>query len=230
MHSKALERGIAYNLFMGNIGTTPDGFDGLLARFTNVRFPARQIVDCGTDATSMKVLTSEATARAFFGKLDEAIKYAGLSGGGSGTEGGSSRGAIFMNETAWIGFQNAARLAAYSIYTKDILGYQWDTYKGLPLVDVGYQRDMATEIVGNAYATSGDSTYLFVVRFSEADNDIDSPGSDGVTLVQAGGMETLGPEEYNTYSKYAMQWVLGMAHAGDDYCASLLRYLKFAAT
>jgi hypothetical protein len=226
MHSKAMERGIAYNVFMGDVDTTPDGFDGIMARMADARFPTRQYIDAAT----LHVLATQDNAKTFIDLLDTAIKYAGLGAGGA--KNGSPRGAIFVNETGWVGIQRAFRKADYQLATFDYLGYTWDTYRGLPIIDVGYQRDMTTEIIPGDILVGGhtNGTYVVVCRFAEPDGDLESPGSDGLTLVQAGGIETIGPEDHNLYEVYDFQWVLGLSHVGDDYCASALYNITFSAT
>jgi hypothetical protein len=227
MHSVAMDRGITYNIFKGDVDTTPDGFDGLGARFAKSRFPSRMQIT--GSAAPYCVLADEAHARGWFDYLDTAIKYVGLSGQGTSMGGNASRGAIFTNENGYLGMQKAAKMANYTVYSKDILGWNYDTYKGLPIVDIGLQRDQATEIITDAgeYATG---TYVYVVRFTEADNDIESPGSNGLCLIQCGNMEVLGPEDHNLYDLYDMQWPVGLAHVGDDYCVAQIRSIKFAAS
>lgn len=230
MHTKTQERWIAYNIISGDIDSDEDGFEGLYKRFSSGDFPSSQVISASGTTDSLKVLETEASARTFFEKLDEALYMAGLR---VAPETGSAPGAILMNKNSFLGFQQAAIKTNLSIYVQDLLGYSWYTYRGLPLVDVGLQRDQSTEIIGNAYDPGDgddDSSRIFIVRFAEPDGVIESPGSDGLCIVQAGSYETLGPEEYLTYEKWGLQWILGIAHVGDDYCAALLENFKMAAS
>lgn len=231
MHAKASERGIMYNLIAGDVDTDPDGFDGLYKRISDTDyFAAAQTISASGTTDSLKVHASAANSQAFFDKLDEAIYQAGLYGV---PEAGSAKGALLMNKNSYLGLQKAARLAGFSMYTKDVLGYTWNVYRDLPLIDVGLQRDKSTEIIGDAYDPGDggdDSSRIFVVRFSEPDGNIESPGSDGLTLVQAGPLRRLGPIASLTSREWGMEWILGVAHVGDEYCVSLLEDFKMAAS
>ncbi len=68
------------------------------------------------------------------------------------------------------------------------------------------------------------------MRFSEPDGNIESPGSDGLTLVQAGPLRRLGPIASLTSREWGMEWILGVAHVGDEYCVSMLDDFKMAAS
>jgi hypothetical protein len=231
MHNKALERKIANDVFNGDIDSDEDSFDGLWKRFTSLDFPASQQIRANDAAgAELHVHADQASARKFFEKLDEALYQAGLRGA---PPEGTAPGALFMNKTTFLGFQKAAVLANLSVYVKDLLGFSWYTYRGLPLVDVGLQRDRSTDIILDTYDPGdggSDSSRIYVCRFAEPDGVIESPGSDGLVIVQAGSYEALGPEEYLTYEKWGIQWVLGIAHVGDDYCAAVLRDFEMAAS
>ena len=221
MHTVAMERGLMDNVINGDIDTEPDGFNGLFKRVDTAEFPARQRINW-SDTASYDVLTDATHAQQFFKKLDLAMFRAGLWGA---TKTGGAKGALLMNSDSFLGIQDAARLAGYSLYTKDVLGYTWQTYRDVPLVDVGYKRDMSTEIILNTYNpgdAGNDCTRIYCVRFTEPDGEVESPGSDGLTLVQAGTFRRLGPVETLTAKEYGMEWILGLAHVGDDYCVSLL--------
>jgi hypothetical protein len=231
MHNKALERGVANHIFNGDVDSDPDGFEGLWKRFSSGDFPSSQVIGANNDAgAELHVHANQANARQFFEKLDEALYMAGLR---AAPEEGTAPGAMFMNRTSWLGFQKAAIMANLTIYVQDLLGFTWHTYRGIPLVDVGLQRDQSTDIILDNYDPGDggtDSSRIYICRFAEPDGAIESPGSDGLVLVQAGTYETLGPEDYLTYEKWGLQWVLGLAHIGDDYCASVLNDFEMAAS
>ncbi len=143
---------------------------------------------------------------------------------GSGID-GTPKGALFMNKKTFLGFQQAARLAGYSLYTVDLLGYTWHSYMGIPLVDVGFKRDKSTEIILNTYDpgdAGNDCSRIYCVRFSPADGDIDSPGAGGLSLLQAQPYSVLGPEDYAEYQRWALQWIVGLVHIGDNHSAAVL--------
>lgn len=225
MHSKAMERGIAWNIFRGDIDTTPDGFDGLVKRFSTAgalvggRFPASQVIDCG----NLNVLTAAAQAQQFCTFLDRAIIACDL--GGSTVQEGIPRGAIFTNRAGIIGINNAFRLTGYSVGVVDMLGYRWKAYNELPIIDVGVARDMTTEIITNTDDPGdggADGSWMFVCRFAEPNGDIEDPGSDGLVLAQVGNIGHYGPEDHNLHEVWDMEWIVGLAHPGDDYCAAIL--------
>ena len=73
MHNKAMERGIADHIFNGDVDTDPDGFNGLMKRFTALDFPATQRINVSPGAgAELHVLENQASARAFFDGLAEA--------------------------------------------------------------------------------------------------------------------------------------------------------------
>jgi hypothetical protein len=231
MHSKAIERGLMHHLVNGDIDTEPDGFDGLYKRISDTSyFAAAQTVSASGTTDALKVHASATNSQSFLDKQDEGIYQAGLFGV---PEAGVPKGAILMNKNSYLGIQKAARLASYSLYVRDLLGYTWNTYRDLPLIDVGLQRDKSTEIIGNTYDPGDggdDSSRIFIVRFSEPDGNIESPGSDGLTLVQAGPLRRLGPIASLTSREWGMEWILGLAHVGDEYCVSMLVAFKMAAS
>lgn len=230
MHNKGLNRFITYNVINGDVDDDPKGFNGLYARFASGEFGADQVVSASGTTDSLKVLADATNARQFFDKLDRAIYAAGLF---ETPESNTARGALLMNKESYLGIQAAARLAGYSLYVKDLLGYTWTSYRNLPFVDVGLKSDQSTEIIGNTYDpgdSGNDSSRIFVVRFSEADGDIESPGSDGCAILQAGSYEVLGPEDHLTYEYMGIQWIMGIGHIGDDYAAALLDDFKMAAS
>ena len=224
MWNKAIDRDLTDNIFNGDIDTEPKGFNGLYKRFgITGGFPSAAQVSASPGAgASLDVLTSATTAQTFFNFLDEAMYEANL--WSSGREGVAS-GALFMNKDTFIKFQRAAKLAGYSLYTVDLLGYTWHTYMGIPLVDVGLKYDKSTEIILSNYDpgdAGNDCSRIYCCRFSQADGDVESPGSDGLSLLQAAPYKVLGPEDYAEYQRWALQWIVGLVHIGDSYCASVL--------
>jgi hypothetical protein len=228
MHNKGLNRFITHNMINGDVDADPKGFEGLFKRFASGDFAAAQVVSASGTTDSLKVLASATNAQQFFDKLDEAIYQAGLF---ETPESNTARGALLMNKTSFLAIQAAARLTGYSINVRDLLGYTWTSYRNLPFVDVGLKSDQSTEIIGNAYNPGdggNDSSRILVVRFSEADGDIESPGSDGCAILQAGGYEVLGPEDHLTYEYMGIQWIMGIGHIGDEYAAAMLDDFKMA--
>lgn len=220
--NKAIDRGVTTNFFNGDIDTNPKGFNGIYKRM-GLDFPSSQIISASGTTASLDVLTSADTAEEFFAKLDEAMYTAGLTGM-LGTD-GAAPGALFMNKATYLGIQRAAKMIDFSLDQLDLLGYWWKGYSNVPMVDVGLQYDQSTEIILNTYDpgdAGNDCSRIYCVRFSAPDGDIESPGADGLSLIQATGYEVLGPEQYAEYERWVLQWILGMCHIGDNYCASVL--------
>ncbi len=220
----AIDRGLTNHVFNGDIDTNQKSFNGLYKRLKTLgEFGASAVVDCDEGGSaSHDVFTDAAAAEKFFEKLDEAIYEAGLNGLLVDSQ---PRGALFMNKKTFLGIQRAAKMIDFSIDQIDYLGYWWKSYSGFPMVDVGLQRDQTTEIILNTYDpgdAGNDCSRIYVVRFASPDGDIDSPGADGLHLVEAQGYSILGPEQYAEYVRWVIQWVLGMCHIGDTHCAAVL--------
>lgn len=220
----AIDRVLTHYVFNGDIDVDPKAFNGIYKRMGLAGgFPATSLISASPGGgASLDVLTNAATATTFFEFLDDAMYEADLWGSGITN---TPKGALFMNKDVFINFQRAAKLTGMSIAQVDLLGYTWHSYMGIPLVDVGLQRDRATEIILNTYDpgdAGDDCSRIYCVRFSEADGDIDSPGSSGLSLLQAAPYKVLGPEDYAEYQRWALQWILGLVHIGDNRSASCL--------
>ena len=229
--NKSIDRGVTHNFFNGDIDTNPKGFNGLYKRFgITGGFPSGSVISASGTTDSLKVHADATNAQKFFEKLDEAIYTAGLSGL---LVDGTPRGALFMNKTSYLGFQKAAKMTGYSIDQVDLFGHTWKSYMGIPLVDVGLRYDQSTEIITDTYDPGdggNDASRIYVCRFAAPDGDIESAGADGLALVQAHSYKVLGPEEYAEYTRWVLQWVLGICHIGDSYCCALLDDFKMAAS
>lgn len=231
MYNKSINRFVTDNLFNGDIDTEPKGFNGLYKRFGLAGgFPSGSIISASGTTDSLKVLADATNAKLFFDALDTAMYEADLWGSGIT---GIPKGALFMNKTSFIGIQKAARLTGYSIDQIDLLGYTWHNYRGIPLVDVGLKYDRTTDIILDTYDpgdAGNDASRIYCARFSEADGDIDSPGAGGLSFLEASPYKALGPEDYNEYQRWALQWILGIVHIGDNHSAACLEDFKMAAS
>jgi hypothetical protein len=224
MWNIAIDRQLTNDVFNGDIDSNPKAFNGLYKRFgLTGGFPSASLVSASPGAgASLDVLTSSTTATTFLNFVDDAMYEADL--WGSGIE-GTPKGALFMNKAVFKGFQRAAKLAGLSLYTVDLLGYTWHSYMGIPLVDVGVQRDRSTEIILNTYDpgdAGNDCSRIYCCRFSQANGDVDSPGAGGLSLLQASPYRKLGPQDNLESLRYVLQWVVGLVHIGDSHCAACL--------
>lgn len=232
---KAIERTWCDYVFNGDVNTNRKAFNGLYQRISSGEFPASQHVrGAGTGAAaSLKVFASAGDAQAFFEKLDEASYQAGVWGA---AETDRAKGCIFTNRQGILGFQKAAKMTNYSLYTIDLFEKKWLTYNGWPLVDVGYKYNATTEILlADGYAddagNGASASRLFIVRFSRPNGQVQSEGSDGLFVATAGQVKRLKPTAVSTTQvEHAIQWQVGLAHPGDDYCVALLDNFKWAAS
>jgi len=235
MFEVAMERVLMEHVINGSIDDDPDSFNGLYKRTTDPeKINAACTVDLATGGDSLKILADAASAQKFFQDgLDPLLYQMGLYNG-------NSKGVLFMNSTMILAIQAAARLTGWSINVVDMFEKKWLEYRGNLFIDVGLQRDQATEIITNAYDPGdggADSTRIFAVRLTApTDTDdpleaLNDPGVSGLTLVQAGMMKRLGPEPSElTQVLYGIEWKLGMAHVGDTRCIGLLKGFKGAAS
>jgi hypothetical protein len=230
-YNVSIDRTLTDYVFNGDIDTNAKAFNGIYKRFgISGGFPSASQVSLDSSGDALKVLADATNAKAFFDGLDDAMYEAGLWGSGIA---GVPKGALFMNKSSFKGMQRAARLTGYSINQLDLLGYTWHEYMGIPLVDVGFKRDQETEIILNTYDPGDggdDATRIYCVRFSAPDGDIDSPGADGLSLLQAAPYKVLPAEEYAEYVRWAVQWILGLVHIGDNHSAAMLEGFKMAAS
>ncbi len=231
MHNVSIDRTLTDYIVNGDIDSNPKAFNGIYKRMgITGGFPSSHVISASGTTDSLKVHASATTAQQFFEKLDEAMYAAGLWGNGID---GTPRGALLMNKASFLGIQKAAKLTGYSIDQIDLLGYTWKSYMGIPFVDVGLKVDKVTEIILNTYDpgdAGNDASRIFCLRLTAPDGNVDSPGADGLSLIQAAPYRTLGPEDYAEYQRWAVQWVLGLCHIGDSYCASVLEDFKMAAS
>lgn len=227
-----IERGLSYYVINGDRDTSVKEFDGLWKRlYAPYNLAAGQIVSAsGNTGTELNVLASAGNAQDFFDALDEAIYNVGLWGSGRV---GEAQGAILTNKKGRLGMHKAGRLTGYNIQVVDVLGWQMPTYMGLPIIDVGLRADQSTEIIGNSYTGDDGETgcsRMYVVRFSQPDDDIMSPGSDGLHLIQAGGLRRLGPIPTLTTFEHGLEWILGVCTITDSYCVSAVDDFDMSAT
>ena len=232
MHSKAMERGLMNYVVNGDSDSDPDEFDGLWARLNDTTYlSADQLISASDNSgTELLVLASAGNAQQFFDALDEAIYQIGLWGSPAM---GQPAGALLMNKKSRLGMVKAAKETGWSIDTVDMLGWRMHEYGGLPMLDVGLQRDQSTEIILNTYTGEdgeADTSRIYVVRFTEPDDDIESTGSDGLHLIQAGGLRRLGPIPTITSFEHGLEWILGVCTIGDSYCVSCVNDFDFAAS
>ncbi len=206
MKTKAMTLQLNEMLIDGDHATTPDAFEGLKKRVSNM--PSTQTVYfAASNAAALDPTASVANANVFFSKLEE-IYYKCK----------PKPSAIFTNEGMQWGLGRVARYVNFNgggafDLTKDSFDRDIPTYKGVPLIDMGLKADQSTEIIpDNETAGDGgtDATSLYAVAFGT---------DEGLTGIQLSEMEVydpLGGSELPTApaTMTRIEWPVGLANFG----------------
>lgn len=164
MKIKALAYDWKNKFINGDHATDAKSIEGLKKRVSNL--PSRQTVRfAGTGASApLDPTASAANARAFFDKFEEAWTRCA----------GGMVDMICCNEGMKLGVGRVVRYLQtagnFLDVTKDALEREFYTWKGKPIVDMGYTSDQATEVITNtetADDAGADSTSLYFVSFDE---------------------------------------------------------------
>lgn len=178
---KTMAMAYAFNDYFinGDHATDPKGFEGLKKRAANL--PARQTIAFAA-ADAFDPTASTATARSFTKNWEKAHYRANQ----------GNLGFIAVNEALMWGFADVLRYAQIaggnwlSLET-DAFDREYMAYKGTPMVDMGFKKDQATEIItvtedpGDA---GNDTTSAYFVPVGE---------EQGLTGIQLGDMEIYDP-------------------------------------
>jgi len=233
MHQMVVERTVANYIFNGDLDTDPKGFNGLYARFQDGDFVANNRISLEVGGTTTLVaLASAANAQLVLDGLDEAIYRTGLRGLGANPK-GQPRGAFFMNYQTLSRFKQLVRLTGLSTGVVDLYEKTYDTYMGIPMIDVGFQADQTTEIIGNDYTltagTGTNGTRIYLCRFATPTGNVKSVGSDGLNGITNGGLRRLAPYQVGaSLWEHSLRWQFGIAHPGDDYAAAVIEGFRMA--
>jgi len=190
----------------GDHAVDPLGIEGLKKRIAGM--PARQTVYfAASNAAALDVTASTANARTFFDSLETmAVRC------------GDGPKAFLVNEAMYLGLGRAARYLQISSggwldTTKDTMGRDIVTFKGVPLIDVGFKEDQSTEIITDT-ETAGDSgadaTSIYAVAFGD---------QQGVTGIQLSELEAYDPNNGGEMStqpakQLRIEWWMGLASFG----------------
>lgn len=217
MKSKAVAFAFTDAFFNGDHGVDPDSFEGVKKRVSNM--PSRQTLDLSPGAgDSLKVLASAANEKTFLDSLHQAIKV---------VDGATH---IFCNETTWLKFGSLLRDLGLVYSAFDMYDKTWQTFAGVPLVDVGLKSDKSTEIITNTEDPGdggNDSTSIYVARM---DSD------DGLCGIQLKGMgitvyDPLNGNEIESGPQYLrrIDWAVGLQNPS-QYCIARIKGFKMAAS
>jgi len=208
MKLKALALNFNDYFINGDQATDQDGFEGLKKRVSLM--PSTQSVYfAAANAAAADPTGSVAAARAFMDKWDEVHGYCN----------DGKVNAFFMNKGLKLGFAKVIRYAQISggnvlDVTKDLLGRDILTYKGVPFYDVGVTRDQSTEIITDtetAGDAGADATSVYAVSFGADD--------EGLTGIQLSPLEVYDPlnggEQETVPAKLVrLEWACGLANFG----------------
>ncbi len=217
MKAKALAFKFNDTIINGDHATDADSFEGLKKRVSNM--PSRQTIDLASSGDALKVLASSGNEHTFLDALHEAIKK---------VDGAT---AFLCNEATYLGLGKVLRRLGLLETRTDAYGNKWDSFSGVPLVDVGLKSDKSTEIITSTEDPGdggNDGTSIYVARF---DTD------DGVRAIQLKG--TKGPNVYDPLNGGEMEagpqylrridWPLGLFHKS-QYSIARIKGFKMAAS
>ena len=208
MHIKATALLLNDKFINGDHTSDPDTFEGIKKRVASM--PSRQTVGfAGASAAALDPTSSTANARAFLDTLDKLWKRCN----------GGKVDAIYCNEGIQLGLARVLRYAQISggnflDTTKDVLGRDILTFKGVPLVDVGIKKDQVTDIIletETAGDAGSDATSMYFASFDDRD---------GMFGIQLGGPLELydpltdGELEGTPTGMIRYEWVPGISSMG----------------
>lgn len=195
------------NFINGDVATDPKGFNGLKKRVAGMPARQRMTWTALSSAAPLDPTASAANARRFLNVLRKAYRFCNA----------GKVSAILCNEDTILGLSAALIYAQatgdYLAITKDQFDQEWTTYRGVPLVDMGYLADQSTEIITTT-ETAGDggadSTSVYFASFNTED------GIYGIQLNQMQVYDPLNGAELSTKpSKMKrVDWWNGLASFG----------------
>lgn len=142
-------RAIAYqfndNLINGDHASDVNAPEGINKRIASY-LPSRQSISAGT---ALDVTASSANMHTFVDKLHEAIELAGLRKAPTikpkrGDKQPAKEGALLMNRDTYLGVGRVLRRLGLLNVTQDAYGREFDSFDGVPMIDVGLKSDQST--------------------------------------------------------------------------------------
>lgn len=218
MKMKAKAVAFAFNdaFINGDQGSNPDSFEGIKKRISNM--PSRQTIDLSSTGDALKVKASAANEKTFLDALHQAMKY---------VDGATH---ILCNENTWIQFSSVLRDLGLVYNTVNMYDKNWNTFAGVPLIDVGLKADKSTEIISSTEDPGdggNDSTSIYVVRMD---------GDDGLRGIQLNGMglnvyDPLNGAETEGGPQYIrrIDWAVGLYNLS-QYSIARVKGFKMAAS
>ena len=227
MKIKAIQMEFINALVNGDHATNINMPEGLWKRI-NSYLPSRQNLSIGSafDATS-----SNGNTLKLIYYMHQLIDLAGLRQVPYLEQNGKPTalrpGVILCNRDFRLAFEKALRNVSQLIdLTQDNYGRFWQTFAGVPLIDVGLKPDQSTEIIANNYGGGTNETRVYCVRFSQDDGadggftglNLNSPDLyDPVAAGEVGASVTQGTPAKSLRA----DWWIGFAGYGSYYAAAL---------
>lgn len=226
-------RAIAYKfndiLINGDHVTDANAPEGLNKRIVSY-LPTRQSISIGT---AFDVTASAANEHKLIDYLHDAIDLAGLRKAPMvkvkrGDKQPAKTGALLMNRAMYLGVGKVLRRLALLQTTQDSYGREFDSFDGVPMIDVGLKDDQVTEIITNTYGASSNETRVFAVRFGSDDGftgiQLNTPAAYDPIKAGEGAGNTTGPQKL-----LRIDWWSGFAGYGSYYASRITGILTPAS-
>jgi len=168
MKVRALAFAFNDNLINGDHSVDANAPEGINKRIASY-LPSRQSISIGT---ALDITASAANMHKLIDYLHDAVDLAGLRSAPmvkpkKGDKQPAKTGAILVNRAMYLGLGRVLRRLGLLATTQDAYGRLFDSFAGVPIIDVGLKADKSTEIITNAYGGSSNETRVFCVRFGE---------------------------------------------------------------
>lgn len=201
--AKAVRMAFMDTFINGDTSSDANAFNGLKKRVAGTG----QEISGATNGLAI-VGSDDAARHTFFDKLDELIAL--IPGGPD---------MLLMNDALLGKIRSSARRLTIYDQTVDAFGAVVSTYRGIPLVDVGYGGDGSTRIIPQT-ETQGSSSVassIYAVKMGR------TPADRGITGLTNGGIQVtdLGELETKPVYRTRIEFYVGLANHGDKAIARL---------
>jgi hypothetical protein len=187
----------------GDTDSDANAFNGLKKRVTGTS----QEISAATNGLAI-VGSDDAARHTFLDKLDDLIALVP-----------GSPDMLLMNDAVLSKIRSSARRLTIYDQTVDAFGRMVSTYRGIPLVDVGYKADGSTRVLpqtetqGSSSLTS--SIYAIKMGRTPADRGITGLTNGGILVTDLGELET------KPVLRTRIEFYVGLANHGDRAIARL---------
>lgn len=171
-HTDMKIRALAYefnnNLVNGDHAVNVDQPEGINKRIASY-LPSRQSLSIGS---AFDVTASAANMHKLIDYMHDAVDLAGLRSAPMvkpkrGDKQPAKTGAILVNRAMYLGIGRVLRRLGLLNTTQDAYGRLFESFAGVPIIDVGLKADKSTEIITNTLGAASNETRMFFVRFGD---------------------------------------------------------------